>query len=175
MKTKNAGPHQRSFTLLSYAICSPPTSHTPPHTHTFLVFCWCHVCLSLAHPLWRVAMSVAVSLVCASTFTPPPACSLLFFPACPSSDLWVTQSWSQASCVTTAPIIHCLCATAQSLAAALCPTVMQSHAHVFLRVHTCSHTSPPCKSPYSLLLTYVTCPLLTCHWIRKLRLTGALL
>lgn len=63
----------------------------------------------------------------------------------------------------------------QSLAAALCPAVMQSHAHVFLRVPTCSHTSPPCKSPYSLLLTYVTCPLLTCHWIRRLRLTGALL
>jgi len=56
-----------------------------------------------------------------------------------------------------------------------CPTVIQSQKHPFMRTHSLTHKHTPCKSPHSLLLTYVTCPLPTCHWIRRLWLTGALL
>lgn len=104
-----------------------------------------------------------------------PSCSLLFFLSVPLVTSGLLRVGPRPHVSPQLPSSTASLPQQQSLAAALCPTVMQSHAHVFLCVHTCSHTSPPCKSPSSLFLTYVTCPLLTCHWIRRLGLTGALL
>lgn len=144
------------------------------HTHTKTrvhhpFFGLCHVCL-LAACDWS---SVAVSLVCASVFTRLVPCTSFRL-----SLLWLV-GYSEL-----VPGLMChhsfhhpllLCHTIVSGSSTLPYSHTITYTYIPVCAHTCSHTSTPCKSPHSLLLTYVTCPLPTCHWIRKLWLTGALL
>ena len=124
-------------------------THAYTHAHTQSVcVCVIFVCFMCANSecypcqsQLALSMPSYLPLLC-------PALPLLL-PLCPSSDWWVTQSWSQASCVTIASITRCFCHTTLSGNPALpCShliTYTQACTHLLTHKHTLQ------VPPFSLL------------------------